>query len=170
MLIAREKLKSNVVEYILYMYHIEDVIRVNKFDMNELEMNIISKYTLPEGQLEEIRTWYRSLIAQMQKDDILESGHLSSLKELSFRLNDLHIQLLNSLDEARYTDYYNWASSYIAELKAKMKNPAMTEVEVCLDGLYAFMLLKMKGHTITDETADAMGVFSQLLRYLAKKF
>lgn len=170
MFIAREKLETNVVEYILYMFHIEEVIRINKFSMNELEKSIISKYHLPEEQLEEVRNWYRGLIAQMQKDAIEEKGHLSFVKELIFQLNDLHIQLLNSPEEERYLEHYQWASQYIKELKEKMSDPGLTEIEVCLDGLYAYMLLKMKGSPVSEETSEAMAVFTQMLRYLAKKY
>lgn len=170
MLIAREKFKTNIVEYILYMFHIEDVIRADKFDIIELKKNVISNYDLPGNQLNEIVDWYNSLIHQMQKDDIQQSGHLSSLRELMFALNDLHIQLLNTLEEERYIEFYHWASDYIKELKIKMNNPALTEIEVCLNGLYAFMLLKMKGNEVSEETAEAMRLFSQMLRYLSKKY
>lgn len=170
MLIAREKFKTNVIEYILYMFHIEGVIRINKLNISELEKNVIAKYNLPESQLKEISAWYSDLIAQMERDDVQESGHISSLKELMFKLNDLHIQLLNSLEEERYVELYHWTSDYIKELKAKMNKPELTEIEVCLNGLYALMLLKMKGNDITDETSEAMGLFSQLLRYLSKKY
>lgn len=170
MLVAREKRRTNIVEYILYMFNIEDVIRINKFDIEELKRNIILKYNLPENQLEEITDWYQGLIFQMQKDDIQESGHLSSLRELMFQLNDLHLQLLNTLEEERYAEFYHWATDYIRELKSKMNRPDMTEIEVCMNGLYAFMLLKMKGNEITEETAEAMRLFSQMLRYLARKY
>ena len=120
MLVAKEKFKTNIVEYILYMFNIEDVIRINKFDIVQLKINIISEYNLPANQLNEIVDWYTDLIQQMQKDDILEAGHLSSLRELMFQLNDLHLQLLNTLDEERYAEFYHWAPDYIKELKLKM--------------------------------------------------
>lgn len=170
MLIAREKFKTNIVEYILYMFHIEDVIRMNAFDIEKLRINIIAKYNLPENQTTEIADWYQNLIHQMEKDDVQESGHLASVKELIFKLNDLHIQLLNTLEEEKYTEFYHWASGYIKELKIKMNNPELTEIEVCLNGLYAFMLLKMKGKEITEETSEAMRLFSQMLRYLSRKY
>jgi flagellin-specific chaperone FliS len=170
MLIAQEKFKTNIVEYILYMFHIEDVIRAHKFDLTELDKNIIAQYKLPADKLSEVSVWYQGLIKQMDKDGILESGHLSSLNELISKLNDLHIQLINTLDEERYIELYHWASEYIKELKQKMSNPGMTEVEVCLNGLYTFMLMKMKGLHITEETSQAMATFSQMLRYLSKKY
>lgn len=170
MYIAREKFQTNIVEYILYMFHIEDVIRINKFSIADLDTNVISKYNLSGNQLEEVRNWYKDLITQMQKDDIEEKGHLQSVKELMFQLNDLHIELLNMPEEERYLEHYNWASQYIRELKEKMNEPELTEVEVCLNGLYAFMLLKMKRQEISEETSEAMAVFTQMLRYLSKKY
>ncbi len=170
MFIAREKFRTNIVEYILYMFHIEDVIRSIHGNITELERIILVHYNLPNNQLDEVRAWYRNLIIQMEKEDIKESGHLSSLKELIFQLNDLHIQLLNLLEEERYIEHYKWASGYIKELKNKMNHPELTEIEVCLNGLYGTMLLKMKGKEISKETSEAMSVFSQMLRYLTKKY
>ncbi len=170
MIIAREKYKTNIVEYILYMYQIEDLIRANHFDAIELETNVISKYTLPENQMNELRAWYRNLIKQMNKEDIKEDGHLFALKDLIFKLNDLHIQLINTLQEESYLENYKWSSGFIIELKEKMKIPEITEIEVCINGLYGYMLLKLKNAKISQETSEVMAVFSQLLRYLAGKY
>ncbi len=170
MFIAREKLKTNVVEYILYMYHIEDVIRANNFEVEKLESNVISKYSLPEKETNEVRTWYSDLIAQMDRDDVKEVGHIKAIQELILNLNDLHIQLINTLSESIYLEQYQIASPIIKELKNKMMHAELTEMEVCFNGLYGFMLLKMKGNAITQETTDAISVFSQLLRLLSKKY
>jgi len=170
MIVARDKIRNNIVEYILYMYQIEDIIRANHLNPDELEKNVISKYVLPPDQMNELRKWYRNLVTQMIQEDIQEQGHLKSLKELIFQLNDLHIQLLNTLGEDRYLELYHWASEYISELKNKMKQPEMTEIEVCINGLYGFMILKLKNHEISQETLTAMAVFSQLLGYVTKKY
>ena len=169
MLIAAEKYQSNLVEYILYMFHIEDVIRAHNFDITELENKVISKYNLPESKIAEVRKWYKKLVSEMEREDIKEIGHLSSLVELGHKLNDLHIQLLNTLEEDRYKELYHWASPHIKELKSKMNKPSLTEVEVCLNGLYALMLMKMKGREVSDQTSEAMSLFGQLLKYLSKK-
>jgi len=170
MYIAQEKFHSNIVEYILYMFNIEDIIRANKLSIDELDKNVISKYNLLGDQLEEVREWYRILVSQMKKDAVEETGHIASLNELIFQLNDLHIELLNTLEEERYLEHYNWASQYIKELKGKMNDPGLTEVAVCLNGLYGYMLLKMKGLEVSEETSEAISVFTQMLRYLSKKY
>jgi flagellin-specific chaperone FliS len=170
MYIAQDKLKTNISEYVLYMFHIEDVIRVCHLNIDEIEKNILPGYKLPLDETEQVKGWYKNLIAQMEKDDLYQSGHTRYVKEIMFQLNDLHISLLNNLQEEQYAEYYQWAKPIINELKGKMKTPSLTEIEVCFDGLYEFMLLKMKHKEITTETSDAMSVFIQLLRYLSKKY
>ena len=170
MLVAREKFRTNIVEYLLYMFHIEDIIRSNHASMVELERNVIRNYSPDEVSLDEVRNWYASILKEMERDEVIQSGHIGSLKELMFKLNDLHIELLNTLDEERYLEHYQWAKPIISELKHKMNDDALTEIEVCLNGLYGFMLLKMRGKEISEDTSQAMAIFSQMLRYLSKKY
>lgn len=170
MYIAQEKYRTNISEYILYMFHIEDVIRAHNFDIQLLENKIISTYHLPDEEHKKVTEWYLKLMDQLDKNDARVSGHTLPLSELLHQLNDLHILLLNTLEEEQYVEYYRWAKPIIDELKNKMHNPAVTEIEVCFNGLYGYMLLKLKQQEITKETADAFTVLTQMLRYLAKKF
>ena len=41
MLVAQQKLKENIAEYILYMYQIEDVIRAYQFDLDSILENYV---------------------------------------------------------------------------------------------------------------------------------
>lgn len=166
MFVAKELRKSNIVEYILYMFNIEDVIRAGKFDIRQLDP-IIAEYKSDHVM---VTQWYQQLIDQMQKEDVTQSGHLMQLREQMFLLNDLHIELLNKPEEEKYQELYKWCATYIKELKQKMHLEHLTEIEVCMDGLYGYMLLKLKKQEITEETALAMGTFSQLLRYLSVKY
>ena len=43
MLIAREKRKSNVAEYVLYMWQLEDMLRAMQMDIRLVEQNIVSQ-------------------------------------------------------------------------------------------------------------------------------
>jgi len=170
MYIAQEKFKTNISEYILYMFHIEDVIRAYHLSIDEIEKNILPGYKLPAPELELVKNWYRKITDQMIEDELHQSGHIKQIKELIYQLNDLHLLLLNTLEEELYVEYYHWAQPIINELKNKMNTPSLNEIEVCFDGLYGFMLLKLKHKEITNETTDAMSVFIQMLRYLSKKY
>ncbi len=66
MLIAQQKLKENIAEYILYMYQIEDVIRAYSFDVEEIIENYV-KPQLPDASfLPSYRKWYTDLIHNRQ--------------------------------------------------------------------------------------------------------
>ena len=43
MIIAQKKRKENIVEYMLYMWQVENLIRANNLDMDKIEQTIISK-------------------------------------------------------------------------------------------------------------------------------
>ena len=94
MIIAQEKRKSNIAEFILYMWQVEDMIRASKFNFSHIDKNVISKFSLPEETLDEIRTWYTNLIILMVDENIQEKGHMSFLYNLIRELNDLHLRLL----------------------------------------------------------------------------
>ena len=170
MFIAQEKQNSNIIEYLLYMFHIEDVIRANHLNIVELEKKVIQQYKLSENQNLILENWYQQLILQMTKEGVEQIGHISFLKEIIYQLNDFHIELLNNPEEEQYLEYYQFAKPLINELKMKMNDPSLTEIEVCVNGLYGFMLLRLKKQEVTNETSDAIAVFTQLLRYLSTKY
>ena len=67
MLIAREKKKENIAEYILYMWQIEDMIRASNMDLQTIEQNIIAEFDQPVEVKAEMRQWYQDLIAAMRR-------------------------------------------------------------------------------------------------------
>ena len=57
----------------------------------------------------------------------------------------------------------------IAELK--LKNPdAISEVQVAIDGVYGYLLLKIKQQDISSQTQEALKRLSQWLSYLSQRF
>ena len=66
MIIARQKRKENIAEYILYMWHIEDTIRACEFDISIIEKHIISKFDTNDSTKQEMKEWYESLIEMMK--------------------------------------------------------------------------------------------------------
>ena len=76
MLIAQEKKKTNIAEYILYMWQIEDIIRSHHFDLTQINETVISKFNAPTETQYDMKLWYQNLIEQMMKEDISDKGHL----------------------------------------------------------------------------------------------
>ena len=70
MIIAQQKRKENIAEYLLYMWQIEDIIRANKLDIDLIEQNLISQYKIDEDKRKEVKDWYESLIKMMELEKI----------------------------------------------------------------------------------------------------
>ena len=170
MIIAQEKRKTNIAEFILYMWQVEDLIRAAKFDLQRVEEIVISKFKLPAETLEEIRTWYSNLITLMAEERIVEKGHMSFLNNLIRELNDLHLRLLQSPEEKKYQQIYREASSNIKSFMQKSPDTFSSEIEACLTGLYGYLMLRLQQTSISEETKNAMNSFSNLLAALSIRF
>ncbi|MDR2040683.1 MAG: DUF4924 family protein [Bacteroidales bacterium] len=169
MIIAQQKRKENIIEYILYMWHIEDLIRANDFDMDKIRKHVISRFEQPSEVIRQMEDWYQKLIGQMENEEIRKGGHLSDLVELTHQLNDFHLNLINDLNEPQYNQAYHLAQPYIAELKKK-SNPGTTEIEVCLNALYMLMMMRINKTVPSDETTAAVSTFSNMLSLLNLKY
>ena len=170
MIIAQEKRKTNIAEFILYMWQVEDLIRSSKLNFSHIDKNVISKFSLPAETLNEIRTWYMNQITLMMDENIQERGHMSFIINLIRELNDLHLRLLHSADEKKYQDIYQKASENIKSFKQKSPEIYSSEIEVCLTGLYGYLMLRLQQSEISAETKSAMTSFSNLLAALSTRF
>ena len=170
MLIAQEKRKTNIAEYILYMWQVEDIIRACNFNINLIDSQYVSRFNSSPRVRDEIKDWYVNLILMMHEEDIRQKGHLSFLNTLVRDMNDLHIRLLNSRQEIRYQDIYTAAVVNLREFKSKLPAANISDVEASLDALYGLLLLRLKKKTINKGTEEAMATFSRMLAYLSDKF
>ena len=170
MLIAQEKRKSNIAEYVLYMWQVEDLIRAYHFNMDLIEEHIISRFKQPEKTRQEIRNWYANIIVMMHEEGIREKGHLSMVQGVVSQMNDLHHKLLHQNNDGQYLSLFNQAKLNISELKSKLPDTNTNDIETCFDGLYGLLLLRLKGLEINRETETAMETFSHLLAMLALRF
>ena len=94
MIIARQKRKENIAEYLLYMWQVEDLIRANKFDMDSINRTVIAHYDQPEEVKKEIAQWYEELIEMMRSEGVMEKGHIQLNKNVIITLTDLHLRLI----------------------------------------------------------------------------
>jgi hypothetical protein len=170
MIVAQELRKKNIIEYLLYMWHIEEIIRAHNFIFFDIEKSVIERYNQPQEIKTEIRNWYRQLVNQMINEDLQEGGHLKYINEIMLELNDLHIDLLNSLQEEKYVELYHMAQPVLRDLRQKSHKENITEMELCLNGLYGVMLLRIQGKNIGSETAQAINLISKMLGYLASNY
>lgn len=170
MIIAQEKRKTNIAEFILYMWQVEDLIRASGFDLSQVERTIISQFDRPRESLEEIRSWYSNLITLMTEEKIVIRGHMSFLNQLIRELNDLHLRLLRAEGEQKYREIYRAAQPNIKSFMEKSPDTFSSEIEACLTGLYGYLMLRLKQSGISKGTRDAMTSFSHLLAALSTRF
>ena len=69
MIIAEQKRKENIAEYLLYMYQVEDMIRANKLDLDSIESSLISKFQVSYEVKRDMREWYKTLITMMKEEE-----------------------------------------------------------------------------------------------------
>lgn len=167
MIIASQKRKENIAEYLLYMWQIEDLIRANNLDVDKIEQNIISLYNLPAEDHNKMIEWYESLIDMMRREDVVASGHLQLNKNIIIQLNELHNTLLNDSRFSEYSVVFYKTLPFILELRAKAKNNKVGEIETCFTALYGYLLLKLQKKELTNDTQNALKQISKFISILA---
>ncbi|MCB0481793.1 MAG: DUF4924 family protein [Flavobacteriales bacterium] len=170
MIIAREKRKSNIVEYILYMWNVEDILRSVKLNMAEVERLIVSQYDVDEKVKTEIKQWYSNIVDEMKDNRLQEKGHIEDIVELISELNMLHQSLLHLYIDNQYTALFDKAENNIKALSEKSKVKNITPIEAGLNGLYGIMLLRMKKKNISTETNESIKTISDLMALLSIRY
>ncbi len=170
MIIAEQKKKENIIEYILYMRQIQEIIRANSFDINKIDNLIINKYDVTNSVKDDIRNWFSNLILEMKKENIEKHGDLQSIKILITELTELHNKLLKSQDGFKHQELFRWAKSYISEYRNLSKANNESDIEICINAVNSLLLLRLKQQSISDETAHAMQTFTNLLANLSLNY
>lgn len=167
MLIAREKKKSNIAEYILYMWQIEDMLRAMNLDIVKVEQLLVNAFQVELEKKREIREWYDNLIAMMKQEKVEEKGHLQVLKNTVNELTELHFYLLHQVHDRRYHQIVTLAASNLIDFRKKAGvDDTVSDVELALNGLYGHLLLRLQKKEVNPETAQAMETFSKMIAYL----
>lgn len=170
MIIASQKRKENIAEYLLYMWQIEDLIRANGLDINKIISNVIDRYDLSPEQRKSMIEWYESLIDMMRREDVVTSGHLQINKNILGQLVALHQQILKDPRFADYHELFYRTLPYIVELRGKAGDTPAGEIETCFNALYGTLLLKLQKKGITPQTSEAIAQISRFISLLARDF
>lgn len=155
MFIANEIRKKSVVEYLLYMWQIEDLIRAYGCSLSRIRHDYISRFDYTDDQKDEEADWFGNLIRMMNEEGCREHGHLNINKVILGDLTDLHGQLLESNKFPFYNAEYYKVLPFIVELRNK-GDKDVNEIETCLDALYGIMVLRMQQKEISPDTEHAI--------------
>ena len=170
MIIAEQKRKENIAEYLLYMYQVEDMIRANKLDLDSIEATLISRFEVSYEVKREMREWYKTLITMMQDEQKEVSGHLSILETTAEQLSEMHDQLLKQGIDNSYKETYSKAKPHIEALRMRSGHSKESDVQVALNGLYGLLILKLKKTLITEETTAAFETIRELVAELSSRY
>lgn len=155
MFVAQELRKKSIAEYLLYMWQVEDIIRVYGCSLPVIRKQYIERFDYTDEQKNEEIDWFGNLIRMMNEEGKRESGHLNINKVLLQDVIDLHARLLQSSKFPFYNAEYYKVLPFIVELRNK-GDKEVNEIETCLDALYGVMMLRLQKKEITAETARAV--------------
>lgn len=166
MFIAKSIREKSVVEYLLYMWQMEDLIRAYGCSLTRIRREYIDRFEYTDQQKDEEEDWFGDLIRMMNQEGKREKGHLAINEVLLQDLGDLHVRLLQSTRFPFYSAEYNRVLPFIVELRQK-GDKEIGEVETCLNALYGVMLLRMRQKPISPETAHAIKAITTFLGMLS---
>lgn len=166
MFVAKELRKNSIAEYLLYMWQMEDLIRVYGCSLPVIKREYINKFDFTEEQKEEELDWIGNLIRMMNEEGKREYGHLQINEVLLKDVCDLHHRLLLSSKFPFYNAAYYKALPFIVELRNK-GDKDINEIETCLDALYGIMMLRLQKKAISPETEKAIKEITTLVGLLS---
>ena len=166
MFIAKSIREKSVVEYLLYMWQMEDLIRAYGCSLTRIRREYIDRFDYTDQQKDEEEDWFGDLIRMMNQEGKREKGHLAINEVLLQDLGDLHVRLLQSTRFPYYSAEYYRVLPFIVELRQK-GDKEIGEVETCLNPLYGVMLLRMRQKPISPETAHAIKAITTFLGMLS---
>ena len=170
MFIADELRKTNIAEYLLYMWQIEDTIRAFGCSLSRIKREYVERFDYTEEQKEDEVDWFGNLIRMMNEEGCREQGHLQINKVTMQMLIELHTQLLASPKFPFYNSAYYKVLPFIVELRNKGANKEENEIETCFNSLYGVMMLRLQKKEITPNTLHAVKEISTLMGMLSDDY
>lgn len=170
MLVAQQKRKENIAEYLLYMWQVEDLLRACDLDDEKIEQLLVARFSSMTDDVTPIRQWYLELRDMMLTEGKRQSGHLQINENVLANLSELHQRLLKEGNDAIYTSCFYSTLPYIVELRGREGEQKEGELETCFTALYGLMILRMQQREVSEQTRAAMQQISKFIALLADKY
>jgi hypothetical protein len=168
MSIAEKKRENNIVEYIIHMYQTEDLIRAYEFNLEQIKSRIVANIPGDEKEKKSLSSWYADVISHMKKEGLEKFGHLAEVQKIVGDLSKIHKELQST--DNNFEEVHNNSKAHIEKSKAFSKGQIDDEVQICLNGVYGLLLLRMEGKTIAPELMESINAFGDILSYLSFKY
>jgi hypothetical protein len=170
MLIARELRKTNIAEYILYMWQVEDLLRACSFNPEYIENKLVKRFNADENVSREIVAWYSNLAVMMEKEHIQEKGHLQVVTNLVNDLNEFHLKMIQVQTDQAYIKLYRRNAEAIGEFSTRSGLNEVNEIEACLNALYGVLMLKLRSAKVSGTTQKTVEGFGRLIGHLSVRY
>ena len=146
MLIALQKRKENIAEYILYLWQVEDLLRALQFSPEAIYRTLVDRIEgTDEQQKENIFNWYMQIVDLLRKEGKESQGHIDHTLHLVADLHNLHLQLMKLPVGEHYRSTYSRLAPELPRLRTIIEKEEMSDTELCFRALYAAMLYRIKG-------------------------
>lgn len=146
MLIALQKRRENIAEYILYIWQVEDLLRALQFSPEAIYATLVAKTEgADEQQKENIFNWYMQIVELLRKEGKESKGHIDHTLHLVADLHNLHLQLMKLPVGEHYRATYRRLSVELPRLRTILDNEDISDTELCFRALYAALLYRIKG-------------------------
>ena len=169
MYIAEKLRRQNVTAYLIYMYQVEDVIRAYQMNAERIREDYLVRFGYDEDQMAKAYEWYAALIQMMKDEGCQEYGHVQVVRATLTLLEDRHQELLATHEHAPYEKLYYQALPMLVELRSR-GGKEKTEVENCMDAIYALSVLEMRHQQVSEETRRGLQPVAQLMEMLGKYY
>ena len=166
MFIAQKLRKENIVEYLLYMWQVEDLIRAYDLSLTRIKREYVAQFDYDDQQRDEEIDWFGNLIRMMNQEGKRDGGHLQINEILANDLAEFHAQLLENPQFPVYAAQYYKVLPFIVELRGK-SDREYGEIETCLNALYGVMTLRLQKKPITPQTQKAIDEITAFLGLLS---
>ena len=167
--IAYKKKQENIVEYLLYMWQMEDLIRACNFEIDTIEVSVLSQIE-NEGERDSSKKWFLQLINQMKLSKLLKVGHVEEVNEVLTELYYLHTTLINVLKDSEYIKLYSNVLPNLRQYQTISDSLTINEIEICLTAIYGVLILRLKKAAVSEATKSATDTFTRMLAYLSSSY
>lgn len=169
MIVAQQKRKEHIAEYLLYMWQIEDLIRAQGLNMEKIREKLVAAYRQDKATKKEIEEWYAGLVRMMRGEGVAQSGHIHVVRHVMDEVEEVHQRLLQANDKA-YKQIYTANKPNLDDLRQRMPDKTQPDTELALTALYGAAIMRMQGKTISGGTQQAIAALGKWLDVLSERF
>ncbi len=172
--IARGLRHSNIAEYVLYIWQLEDLFRSVQFSPEAIYTKFVAPRTdLSPDDQRAVLAWYGELCDLLVNEGKRTIGHLDHTMHIISDLNNLHLQLLKLPAGARYQVLWSSFEEVLPDLRgvagAQLGDSA-SNIELCFRALYGAMLYRLRGEDGRGAVEDTLAFVSPLIAELVKVY